>query len=69
MERIELEALVARICEKLLQLDPDGMAHVGVYLDRGDAHEEADALLCELLMALGYVHVVELYHAIGKWYN
>lgn len=32
------------------------------------AHVDADAVLCQLLMSLGYEDVVTAYHDIGKWY-
>ena len=32
------------------------------------AHAEADDILCELLIALGYSDVVLAYNAVEKWY-
>ena len=32
------------------------------------AHVDADDVLCQLLMSLGYEDVVTAYHNIGKWY-
>jgi len=32
------------------------------------AHSEADAILCELLMKLGYVGVVRAWADVPKWY-
>lgn len=32
------------------------------------AHIEADDLLCEILLDLGYDKIVEAYEAIDKWY-
>ena len=32
------------------------------------AHVDADDVLCQLLMSLGYEDVVTAYHDIGKWY-
>lgn len=32
------------------------------------AHEEADFILCELLEALGYLDVVEVWREVGKYY-
>jgi len=31
-------------------------------------HVEADEILCEMLIELGYEDIVELYYKIGKWY-
>lgn len=31
-------------------------------------HSRADDLLCELLMKLGYVKVVDAFKAVEKWY-
>ncbi len=32
------------------------------------AHLEADNVLCELLVSLGYLDVVEAYHVVEKWF-
>ena len=41
-------------------------------LERGNDteydHQEADGILCELLMSLGHVEVVEVYRQIPKWF-
>lgn len=40
-------------------------------LDTGDNetdHYNGDALLCEILLRLGYTETVKAYEAIGKWY-
>jgi hypothetical protein len=33
-----------------------------------DFHVSADKCLCDLLIALGYGDVVDLYHEVDKWY-
>lgn len=33
-----------------------------------EAHEKADALMCELLRSLGYGEGVEIFEAADKWY-
>ena len=32
------------------------------------AHIDADGVLCQLLLTLGYGDVVDEYHRVGKWY-
>ena len=32
------------------------------------AHIDADGILCELLIELGYGKIIELYNEIDKWY-
>lgn len=32
------------------------------------AHSNADDILCDLLMRLGYTRLVSLYHDVAKWY-
>ena len=32
------------------------------------AHKEADVILCQLLLTLGYGDVVTEYHRVHKWY-
>lgn len=32
------------------------------------AHADADTLLCELLIELGYKQVVDIYNKVCKWY-
>lgn len=46
--------------ERLRELQADG--------DQENGHIEADDILCELLVSLGYEDVVKEYHKIGKWY-
>jgi hypothetical protein len=36
--------------------------------DAEDFHVTADRCLCELLTALGYGEIVELYEKVEKWY-
>jgi hypothetical protein len=36
--------------------------------DTEEAHQHADYVLCELLLALGYKDVIEEYDAVRKWY-
>ncbi len=36
--------------------------------DRETAHEEADKILCELLIELGYKDVVYEWGEVSKWY-
>lgn len=36
--------------------------------DTESAHSQADYLLCDLLVQLGYEDVVQAWHRIGKWY-
>lgn len=33
-----------------------------------DSHEEADKILCDLLISLGYKDIVEEYLKVPKWY-
>ena len=37
-------------------------------MDLEVAHREADKLLCDLLMDLGYTDVVEAWDKVEKWY-
>lgn len=42
-------------------------------LERGAAepevnHGDADDLLCEMLIDLGYKDIIAIYHRISKWY-
>lgn len=32
------------------------------------AHGEADQVLCDLLIVLGYIDVVAVWEKVGKWY-
>lgn len=36
--------------------------------DTESAHAEADNLLCQFLIDLGYVDLVEEYNKVDKWY-
>jgi len=36
--------------------------------DYESAHSNADGLLCDLLLELGYDEVVEAWDGVGKWY-
>lgn len=36
--------------------------------DQEEAHIEADHILCELLISLGHIEVVEQYNRIPKWF-
>jgi hypothetical protein len=36
--------------------------------DYESAHSNADDLLCDLLLELGYDEVVEAWDGVGKWY-
>ncbi len=36
--------------------------------DTETAHSNADDLLCDLLVRLGYGEVVEEYHEVDKWF-
>ena len=36
--------------------------------DREDAHMDADDILCNMLIELGYIDIVEEYKSIPKWY-
>lgn len=38
------------------------------FYDQESAHVDADDVLCELLVYLGFKEVVEEYHQIPKWY-
>jgi len=38
------------------------------YYDAEAAHPEADDVLCELLISLGYDDVVDEYNKVSKWY-
>lgn len=46
--------------ERLKELDKSG--------DTEAAHADADEVLCELLIALGYEDVVRAYKKIDKWF-
>jgi hypothetical protein len=51
--------------------DSQAMERLKALLDDDDtegAHAAADAVLCELLTALGYEQVVEAWNKINKWY-
>jgi len=37
--------------------------------DKEIAHIEADKILCNLLVSLGYADVVEEWDKVGKWYS
>lgn len=37
--------------------------------DTESAHSNADDLLCELLIKLGFKEVVDIYEQVGKWYS
>lgn len=39
------------------------------YPDKEEDHEVADAVLCDMLDALGCHELVEAWEAIGKWYS
>lgn len=32
------------------------------------AHSDADDILCEMLIELGYQDIIDLYNQVGKWY-
>lgn len=34
-----------------------------------DGHIEADELLCELLIRLGFEEVIDIYNQMDKWYS
>ena len=36
--------------------------------DTESAHVQADRILCDILLQLGYTDIIEEYHQIGKWY-
>ena len=36
--------------------------------DKEKAHVDADDILCEILVKLGYEDIVEIYNRIEKWY-
>lgn len=36
--------------------------------DYESAHVEADGILCEVLIDLGYIDIVRAYGEVGKWY-
>lgn len=36
--------------------------------DIESAHADADNVLCDLLLKLGYTKIVEEYHKVNKWY-
>lgn len=37
--------------------------------DTEDAHSNADDILCEILVELGYGALVEVYKKVPKWYS
>jgi hypothetical protein len=49
-----------KIIERLRKLQKDD--------DTEDAHKEADKILCEMLIKLGFEDVVKEYNEVGKWY-
>lgn len=44
------------------------LAEIRKDTDTEVAHFNADSVLCQLLISLGYEDVVTAYHDIGKWY-
>jgi hypothetical protein len=38
-------------------------------LDEENGHIEADGVLCDLLMTLGYEDVVNKFYELDKWYS
>ena len=44
------------------------MKDVGNNGDLEVAHIDADGILCELLIELGYGELIELYNEVDKWY-
>ena len=45
-----------------------GLRNLSLIDDREAAHKEADKVLCDLLLALGYPEVVQEFNKIKKWY-
>ena len=39
------------------------------YTDEEEDHAEADGILCDMLNALGYKDLTDLWDKIGKWYS
>jgi hypothetical protein len=37
--------------------------------DTENGHSEADSILCELLLELGYADVIEEFQNLEKWYS
>lgn len=37
-------------------------------VERGEAHEKADKILCQICRDHGYGEVIDLYEKIEKWY-
>lgn len=56
----EFKARMERIAEKLHARED--------YYDQECAHEEADALMCEVLEQLGYSAGIEVFDFMPKWY-
>ena len=46
----------------------DKMRDISKNTDIEDRHMEADDLLCEMLIELGYAEGVEIYNAMPAWY-
>jgi hypothetical protein len=44
------------------------LLRAGSIQDTELTHEEADKILCRLLLELGYVSVVDAWDAVPKWY-
>ena len=53
--------IVQRIIKRLIELQADE--------DRACGHAEADDLLCELLVSLGYSELVKEYKKIYKYFS
>jgi hypothetical protein len=60
-----MSSLAEIIEEQLKQVAEDG-EKTGNY---EDCHEEADELLCRLLISLGYENVVREYKKVPKWFS
>jgi hypothetical protein len=55
-----------------LQMNPDEFAakmrEIATGVDPEGSHADADNLMCELLMSLGYSEGITVFLEMGKWY-
>jgi len=57
--------------DKYLPFEENAIRAMKECIDNGDtevAHGNADDLLCNLLVELGYKKVIDVYNEVDKWY-
>lgn len=54
--------------EKFIKEQNDKLRELADYADTEVAHSEADKILCDILIELGYEETVHLWDKIEKWY-